>query len=77
MLIVQKHLRAVTEALVGKDVAPIGELLDKIKQLQAENKRLRKALEKYGCHSTECVAEEYPEKWHCICGFEQALAAEK
>lgn len=34
MLIVQKHLQAITKALVGKEVAPIGELLDKIKQLQ-------------------------------------------
>ena len=50
MLIVQKHLRAVTEALVGKDVAPIGELLDKIKQLQAKNKQ------EYVQHKDDCQA---------------------
>ena len=36
MLIVQKHLQAITEVLTGKKVAPIGELLDKVKELQAE-----------------------------------------
>ena len=40
MLIVQKHLQAVTKALMGKESAPIGELLDKINQLQAEIKLL-------------------------------------
>ncbi|KKN58292.1 hypothetical protein LCGC14_0553720 [marine sediment metagenome] len=42
---------------------------DKIK---GDNKRLRKDLLFYGCHSQECVAKEYPEAWHCICSFEQA-----
>lgn len=46
MLIVQKHLQAVTKALTGKEVASIGELLGKIEQLQAENERFRKTLEK-------------------------------
>jgi DNA modification methylase len=40
MLIVQKHLQAVTEALTGKKVASIGELLDKINSLNNEIKRL-------------------------------------
>ena len=45
MLIVQKHLQAVTEALLGKESAPIGELLDEIARLQDENARRREALE--------------------------------
>ena len=45
MLIVEKHLQAVTRALTSNDTAPIGELLDKIAQLQAENRRYREALE--------------------------------
>ncbi len=45
MLIIQKHLQAVTRALVGKEVAPVGELLDKVEALQAENKRLTKRLD--------------------------------
>lgn len=46
---------------------------DKIKQLQAENKRLKDALKKYGKHTKECSDEKYPEAWHCICGFAIAL----
>ena len=46
MLIVQKHLQAVTKALTGKEIAPIGEVLDKIKQLQAENRNLNELLKK-------------------------------
>ena len=34
MLIVQKHLQAVTRALLDKEVAPIGELLDEIGKIQ-------------------------------------------
>ena len=43
MLIVQKHLQAVTKALTGKEIAPIGELLAKIEHLRTANERLRKA----------------------------------
>ena len=42
MLIVQKHLQAVTKALLDKEVASIGELLDKIEQLKTENDSFRK-----------------------------------
>lgn len=46
MLIVQKHLQALTRALVGKDVAPIGELLAKIKQQAEQNAELQAQNEK-------------------------------
>ena len=49
------------------------DLVKEIVELKAENKRLREALEKYGDHSKECHDEKYPEAWHCICGYEQAL----
>jgi hypothetical protein len=32
------------------------------------------ALKKYGQHSEECIAEKYPEAWHCICGLEHAIS---
>ena len=40
MLIVQKHLQAVTKALLDKEVASIGELLDEIGRLQDRIKEL-------------------------------------
>ena len=46
---------------------------EQIRQLQAENKRLKFALDRYGCHDREC---DESEKAKCICGFEQALKGE-
>lgn len=46
MLIVQKHLHALTRALVGKDVAPIGELLNKVESLKAQIDALQAQLKK-------------------------------
>ena len=71
MLIVQKHLQAVTEKLVGKKAAPIGELLDKIDQLQDENERLKGSCICMDCgkvikvteqseHLKECPKEKGP-----------------
>ena len=45
MLIVQKHLQAITKALTGKEVAPIGVLLDKINKLQADLAAAKEELE--------------------------------
>lgn len=47
--------------------------IEQIEALQIENKKLKKALKKYGKHSCECQAEKYPEAWHCICGFSKLL----
>ena len=58
MLIVQKHLQAVTKALTGKEVAPIGELLDRIKQLRAENEKMRALLNDVGRYA------RHTQKWH-------------
>ncbi len=45
------------------------------KQLQAENKRLKEALKKYGHHCTPevCCEASLKESGKCTCGFEQAL----
>ena len=45
-------------------------------ELQAENVKMKAALKKYGQHTKICEDEKYPEVWHCICGFEQALKGE-
>ena len=41
MLIIQKHLQAVTKELTGKESAPIGELLDTIIQFQKQAERIK------------------------------------
>ncbi len=56
-----------------KRVDEAAEYIKEHEEIKAENKRLREALEKYGDHSKECHDEKYPEAWHCICGYEQAL----
>lgn len=40
-------------------------------EMNAEVKRLREALEKYGRHIEVCGKHSYPHA--CVCGFEQAL----
>lgn len=49
-------------------------LLEKAKQVQTENKRLKEALKLYGGHSQTCG--KLPLNAKCICGFEQALEGE-
>lgn len=48
-------------------------------ELEAENKKLKEDLAKYGIHSAECEIARRPflsvsnAIWECTCGFEQAL----
>jgi len=70
MLIIQKHLQAVTKELTGKESAPIGELLDTIIQFQKQAERIKEleiALDKidniisacgYKCGSGRKVIEQ-------------------
>lgn len=53
------------------------EACDRLDRAEAINKDLLEALKKYGQHSQECHDERYPEAWHCICGFETAIAKAK
>lgn len=50
------------------------DLCDRLDTAEASHKELLEALEKYGQHSQECHDERYPERWHCICGYEAAIA---
>ena len=75
MLIVQKHLQAVTKALTGKDVASIGELLDSISNLQDIILKLENtkadflwpfeecSLEEAGYEFCNAKTEEYRKEW--------------
>ena len=60
MDIVRKHLQAVTKALTGKEIASIGELLDKIEQLTTLRTQLTAAegLKEFARHviKQECWA---------------------
>lgn len=42
-------------------------------ELEAENKELREALEKYGVHKVNCIANMTGTHKHCNCGLDQAL----
>ena len=45
----------------------------RIEELEVENKRLRKALDKYGVHSPYCVSHIHKK---CDCGLREALLQE-
>lgn len=55
------------------------EALREIGKLQAENKRLKEELEKYGQHLSDCELIRQPflsaanSMWECDCGLKQAL----
>jgi len=44
-----------------------------IEQLQAENKKLKDALNRFGHHDSPCAALIDDDNSECICGYEQAL----
>lgn len=61
------------ESGVDNLICEAGSIIEKeFTRLQNKIEKLRKALKKYGCHSNECLAEKYPEAWHCICGLSKA-----
>lgn len=55
------------------EITKLWGLTKRNEMLQGKNERLKEALEEYGQHKTKCATAEYPEAFHCICGFAQAL----
>ncbi len=76
----EKEIRDAVIARIGADRMAMGlgcipdkisgdlEIVDK---LQTENKRLKKALERFGHHDGPCLV--FIDEDECICGFTQSL----
>jgi len=79
----QEIRNALLETAVSFDTIKERAYWEEVKRQRAEIERLRKALDKYGGHRSNCdvvnynLVQIYPNiHRYCTCGFEQALKEE-